>query len=99
MSELPKWLEEKRDEQSKIRAIQVQIKQRHNPDLSVFENANRSYIKGFDAAVSLMLEELNAAREALNKISNSCQCETDDRDICFDIAVKALARINERFPK
>jgi uncharacterized protein YPO0396 len=39
--------------------------------------------------------QLELARTGLNKISDACQCETDDRDICFEIAVKTLAQINQ----
>lgn len=35
------------------------------------------------------------AIKALERISIDCQCETVDRNVCFDISTKALAEMRE----
>ena len=41
--------------------------------------------------IDKLLAENKRLRTALEKIKDNCQCETDDRDVCFYIATKALA--------
>lgn len=52
-------------------------------------------INTYDKINDRLKAQLEMAKKGLNNISDSCQCETDDRDICFDIAVKTLAKINQ----
>jgi len=52
-------------------------------------------VNTYDKINESLKVQLDAAVKGLNKISDACQCETDDRDICFGIAVKALEQIQK----
>lgn len=80
---LPKELEVKRDELAKSRAVQIEIKQRQNPTLSVFENANRSYIKGFDAGAAEVLARAELLFEAMTHLE--CDCDGMSRALGREI--------------
>ena len=92
-----------RDELAKSRAVQVEIKQRQNPTLSVFENGNRSFIKGFDACYKEMQarHDSNAKSwEVAKEIEIGARFKGDYDKVCeerdtlkqqLEIAMKALS--------
>jgi hypothetical protein len=43
--------------------------------------------------VDRILDLERIAIKALDKIADACQCETDDRDVCYYTATKALTKL------
>lgn len=87
-------LKSKIEQNAKSRAIQIDKKYGIN-QISIFENANRSYAKGANLLAPLLVE----ARAELNQIKNICESGSGSESEALSWIYKSSEKILNRLEK